>query len=1140
MRRLCRLLLFSFCISLLFVGVFSFTPSRAFAAGADKIGTHLIQGDVGQQQNVLNKLTSKGLKSAEYPVVVMVYPDGAGTELLSSGFLTIARVNIQCDTNPGLLATLADKIPAGTPVVIGNEINNRNKDNGEWKCDSYGVYSTLFNRFADAWKGKGPLGISPMDTINGDFDADTALKSIFSTNIDRGAITAVFANVYQTGSCGYDPKRCSVDSGQWMIDKINSLAGKSFSTSDLYITEFGITTCGDYDCLQSFYEDHNDLAAKAKVGFSRPPGDANGTTWIHTVPAVCEYWELGSLKVNKPDKCGGGKRSSFVYPGIEDMPDDTKMRQMASGYTLMCGNQFKMQGDISGGWGTLPPGVKAPDCTKNPPDASCIISGVWGNVILDDTGTRIPLIRMQGVDAPNPSNAKRRFDDLEGYFGATYVQEGAANPVAGAKNVELLTPLANGVARKLLSRETECNMTLQYLSTIKSLCDNETIRSGYTYNDKLDADAAPKEKLTLPEGDCALYSTIPNEAAQYNTYKKIIDQMPSNFSCSNAGDPSIPAGWSKAFSKIELATSKGFKPAYLVYYIDRPEENPTAIDKRVNWMAPGEGNATLNDDRNIRDRIKIEKVYVPAGFAETDIGSVNQSLTNNNFAPQPTFFPTYTGGFMQTMTSLMPQEMQFTIARNRSLDIDSIGNRMLTSTIFEGANDGIKCKTCGNTAAANPLDPRLMIIRRINAGFLDSAQQSCSRDDFVGEQAKEHSHTINPSGTLDPVSPTKITASATLIAQRGGGEQETVKTFLLLPEEYRNITDYEEPFLNIFLTPSQQKDNPQFKFAVTKADQDATWKGAYKYLQLTGESTTLVSPPFDGPSFSYPDPNQVAPAPPVPGQPPTGTKMIDIKVTGKITADRDQSQIHTDPQVPGGKLARTLWEIMCNVTRPHNGVDTTTQYPGFESFFQKGLAACTDGAIPAGTTPNSPAICSGTTTVPASLTDLRALVRSVALQMGIPPNILWGTLSMEGSSIFNAISAGNKTISCAPNSVGAVGPLGILAKTCGGLFNNWEKYSVQAGVGSSSPCDLEASLKVAAVIMKVFYANPSQHSCNLNEGTYYPSLTADERKWVDAAASYNGSCTPLEGVRLGCGYPDGTENWLTYGECNVVKYAPRL
>lgn len=923
--------------------------AQGAGAGADRIGTHLIQGDPGAQLQVMNKLTSSGV-FPDYPVVVMVYPNGNGTELLGrSGFLTIARVNIDCGTNPAELASLATKIPAGTPVTIGNEINNQNPANGEWKCGGYGLYAQLFNAFASAWGTKGPLGISAMDTINGDYDAANTLQQIFATGINRSAITAVFANVYETGSCGYAPERCSPQAGEWTLSQVNSLAGKSFSAaSDLYITEFGTVSCGDYDCIQEFYEKNNDTPAKAIVGFTRPPGQSTGTTWVHTVPYICEYWEGGSLTVQKPTKCGGGKkRPAFVYPGIEDQSGEERMRRIAASYMLTCGNAIQLQGGINNedALGRVRPPI---DCSRDPLDWRCIVPGdgsaAFADVYIDDKQTRIPLIRLEGAQVPNPESPARRTNDLEGFFNSTYTKE--STPIENLT----LPPLANGVGQKLSSSTQACEQKLQFLTAIKTLCDEEGNRSGIRINERLLPKASGSARPTptpLPtDGKCALDIDIPGTTY---SYLSLLANRPASFSCSATTPTPAPTqavqAWKKAFAAVETTTPRGFKPAYIIRYIDRPEEYPSNdVEKKVNWLPPGERAGIGNTDLLINDRIKIIKVYVPAGFAERTPAAVPGSTS---------FFPTYTGGLMQSMLALTTRQEQQTIEINKQKEIDQLAGIMTDQSMLDPNANVTKYLRCSTCRALPQDDYRSVIVRRINAeffatrygGYITDPKPGCFDDDLTGERAKEISHTINPSGVRDPIEVAKITATAKLVANRDAGSPLSIRTFFLLPEEYRNLENYEAPFTTMFV-PNELKDSPKFQFISKESQRAAGSDGelqSYRFLQLSGSTAQISSPTFPGVTITYPDPDST-PGPVIPGGTPLPPNLREVRLEGQITGTKGVGEIDTNPLVPGGRLARALWHVMCSVTFPREyQAEREVLYPGFEAFLQNPYKACTQG-----------------------------------------------------------------------------------------------------------------------------------------------------------------------------------------------------
>lgn len=1210
MRRVCTyfaagVLFLSFGVTSLFAQNTSPVASGSTTTSVDKIGTHLIQGDEGGQQAVLNQLSSRAIPS-NYPVVVMVDANsGSGANLLSQNggkFAMIARVNITCETTPSALSKLAARIPAGVPVTIGNEINNQNPNDGEWKCD-YSKYADLFNEFAAAFGRKGPLGIAPMDTINGDFDAAVTLQKIFNTAINKGEITAVFANVYLAGSCkeGYDPSRCSTTAWQWVQSELS----KYGVSGDLYITEFGTVVCGDYDCIQEFYEKNNGvIPAKLVVGFTRPPGQSTGTTWVHTVPAVCEYWEGGSLAVQRPSKCGGGEAQFYLYPGIDDQRGDAR-EEMAARYMVSCGSLQAVKGTLDNVEyidketdgvtyeNTFPGGPKS--CDGKGSNNACLIMDAVGTVLVNNEAVAIPLYRLETATAPNPNEPTRRTEDLSGYFSAAYTGESGANKTI---QQSLEAPLANGVSKKLVSKTQQCEDTITFLEHVKTMCDRPQPPKDMEYLNAKDKNGqlpSPLPSASVAPG-CALDAKIPEVSGQYDSYLKVLSRKPSGFVCSENPGPTVSnQEWYKAFSRIELTTQKGFKPAYVVTYDNRQgskeqwSRNPL-FTKVLNWSAPG---TTWRQGPGIPDyevmphRIRVTRLYVPAGFAEQnkiqlepeDDPETTAKFKLNN---AENIYPKYDSGFSRSMQSLFSRQELISVEKERKGEILEVLRRMKEPSIRSKLNSPnsqdevyIRCPECTSDDNA---DIQLLAVHRINAELFDGGAtnivgeamkdgQACYRPiHLTGEKGQSIRHTLNPLGNPDPVKTFPRDFAATLQAVSTGFSVEEsldahVRTYLLLPEEFRTIHSYEKQLVSRFLPYTVLNDDNRSPSWIVRQDQesfisDTTRIRGYKYLQLSGSTMSITANPIKRAEFA---PTKGSATGKV-GNDLTQTTCVD-EITGAEYDCTGAGQPHflegqlelsrpsanVNPQIPGGRLSRTLWYMMCEVLLPHDDGTTRAPYQGFEKLLTAGQdwpKLCrqqdrgTTDAPPTNTNLCGP----GTTEVPSSFDALFSLFENVANSTGIPVHILWGVFRIEGTPTYQAVYDGRSNLVCEEaNSVGAVGPMGILVKACGGPFGNWEENASRAGVADKTPCDLEASLRVAAAMLKRSFSGPSQTNCAVNypSNTQIPTLPSvsdqgELRKWIDAAASYNGSCMPLQ-PRFGCTHQGKN---LTYGECAVVKFAP--
>lgn len=345
-------------------------------------------------------------------------------------------------------------------------------------------------------------------------------------------------------------------------------------------------------------------------------------------------------------------------------------------------------------------------------------------------------------------------------------------------------------------------------------------------------------------------------------------------------------------------------------------------------------------------------------------------------------------------------------------------------------------------------------------------------------------------------------------------EPASIRTYLLLPEEFRNITVYEQDFINSFIPIERQ---PTFVYSITKEDNLQEGKAGYKYLQLSGLAISGASlAEKDGQAIGERvSVTRASPAPsaPVPsgGLPITSLTRTQEKLRANTFADES---VDPNPLVPGGILARGIWEIVCNATRPFDGIPTV-KYDGLDKLLKNGVRACR-GQNTTGSPGQTPAtnICEGVTTVPQNNNDQSswdsffALFSSAVQGTSVPARILYGFFRMEGTPAYNAFYFDRGQTQCRANSVGAVGPMQFLVKACGGSFDTWGQMASRAGISNANPCDLTTSLKVAAVYVE-YLANQT-------------SASGDAR-WIEAGNRYYGSSATL-GASTGC-------NGLSYGQC---------
>lgn len=897
-------------------------PLPVRAAGAI-IGTHLVQGDPHAEMDVLNQLKTKlaGKYSAHYPVVIMMDATnpGAYTPLAQAthgeDFDPIVRIfNINPTTDPktmDAIATEMTQFKAGTPVELGNEINNQDPNNGEWKSTDYSNYGRMFDELAGQLSSVYPLGVSAVDTLNSKYDAATILPNILISIHRQDKITAVFANVYQTNSTD---QRYTVNSGTWVVNQINSLLGTSLSPeNNLYITEFGTvkcTTTGDWDCIQNFYSQNGEVRAQEIVGFTRAPGDVTSPAFYHTVPLICEYWKAdGSLAVSKPNQCGSTTGGGiYIYPGIDTQVSTPLKQDMAAHYMMTCGSQIQLSGKIENEDmvdNTSIANFHPADCTQAP---GCTVTPT-GTVWINHEDSTIPLFRLEDATVPNSNSTARRYNDLEGFFGSIY----KGDPKSAT--YQFTQPLGNGASQKQTSPTYTCTNTMNFLKSIDSLCSALPTPLPSPINNLQLSQQAPS--TTNP---CALDLAISGTTETYRSVYRKMQQ--TNYSCDIGAknDPNVE----QLVSQVELTTPKAFRPAYIIHYINYPvdDPDPNQLTKYETWFSPG----SSPTQPAFKNRIRITKVYVPANVASQ---TQDSQISGNN----------YTSPMMQTLQAMTSYGDQQKIEDQKTKDIAGILSLSNSTNVDPSSphtpllGSHVNCPEC-----SDPNSLESILVKRINADidhqhYLDSDNNDCTVPDVTGEQANQIKQRINPVGNPDPVREIPIGVKATLLAKASGGRDDIViRTYLLLPEEYRNIQNYETNFTDSLFSYNAST-SP--KFIDRESQATGTNDIAYKYLQLNdtkpkfgepGKTIHISSPEASGSLIGY----SIDPL----------TFAVTYEKLKGIIVGPDISKFNVNPVTPGGKLARGLWEVMCHVLHPYTDGLAYAPYPGFEKFLKDPSHAC--------------------------------------------------------------------------------------------------------------------------------------------------------------------------------------------------------
>lgn len=948
-------------------------PSPSSVNG-DEVGPELAEFDYGAQQDVYKYV----VQGHSFTGTIQVINDATNPNPVNPaleyqakvGRLVLRLTGITAQTTPAQLTAYAKGLlayngfPPNTLVVVGNELNNLDL---EWKSEAAGTpgnhtneletaaaqYAADYNTFAGAmhsgnYQGRYIIAPAPPDTYNAIWDPKPWIQT-FGKHVQCNLVDTLVANVFQsTSQVGGDW------SHTYQYVQTN-ICGKS-------VTHFaGYGANPDTSSIQqqiTFYQTQK-----------LPAGVISAATLIvdpckksNTIKGGWLYYEHGNVYTKlgnlvDPNSCARDVQAPlFIYPGIDDQKTTTDKLKMASTYIMTCASPLALAGSVSSEkkWSDPSSGDYTSNGLQCPGDPRCLVSNVVGTATINDEKTTVPLFRFENATVPDNTSLTRRYDDLQGFFSAKY----APLKPAGDNTLDLNSPIANGVNTKISPYQQQCQNTISFLESIQKSCDLDRSLPNPSPINYAPGDPVPPI-LKKSNTRCALDLPLSGTTESYLT---VLGNKPPGFSCKNYEQnlaQNDPKSFESLLSRVEISTPKAFKPAYLVDYTNYPEQDPTVLDKSRNWFS-----ADGSPDDKRRKRIVITKVYVPAGFATTpDDRSVSLASANN----QPS--SNYVSDFLNTMHAMTSLQDQQNIADKKAQQMDKILQTSEQGSLTPSPGDPTlpnkskflncpksECPDASDGAMANSADLESILMRRINAEIANPSQDNqnnsdCSIPNLGGEQATTQKSTINPQITTDPVKAVSIPAKAALRVEGKTPESDLkVRRFLLLPEEYQNVTDYENVLVNAFL-PYVDKDT--FNFSDVKLT-DASKDQNYKYLQMGDSTAQMKSPESKGAAVGYihgvvapvaadipptdllnpPDPSQTD----IGGQTIPTTRNRDINLIGTVTGQ--PVNYDSNPQIPGGKLARGLWDVVCHVTQPFNPNKTFAPYQGFEKFLQEGTSAC--------------------------------------------------------------------------------------------------------------------------------------------------------------------------------------------------------
>lgn len=254
---------------------------------ATEIGTHLGEGDINTQVNIMDMLHNNGAGKG-FPVTLMIDGRGRWEDIQESidklaaavqkhGFAPIARINNSCDISSDRAINLVNyiKLAFGPEVIItyGNEVNNPRE------CPSE---STFKNNYLALIGTHDKLSPSALDFYNQEHPATTflsrnALQEAYETAPVRTA------NAYGCTDTT-DINQCDIASTNTQSTGMQIIGhGEQIDPSKLYLTEFSLNPHGGSRAPDS------DLNMVAAFIESRGP-ETNAVYITPLIRNVCRNW----------------------------------------------------------------------------------------------------------------------------------------------------------------------------------------------------------------------------------------------------------------------------------------------------------------------------------------------------------------------------------------------------------------------------------------------------------------------------------------------------------------------------------------------------------------------------------------------------------------------------------------------------------------------------------------------------------------------------------------------------------------------------------------------------------------------------------------------------------------------------------
>lgn len=567
-------------LTFIFVTLLSFGFFALFSpvlANAQVIGTHLGQGDINAQAEILEFLSTKVKDPKNFPVTLMIEVTNSAEQIqtLASkvnayGFQPIVRINLVCgpagiSNGRTTVEAVRNSFGEGVAIVWGNEINNNTE------CADLGTFASGFANVRNLLAGfPGAIGPAALD-----FYHPNSAAELLSQN---AGITASYtgAQVYFSNSYGCQGEtKDSCNPATTNTQQVGYKDPQGRGGIGYYMTEFSLSPANrddnapdaDLKKVVEFIETRAaETGAKAVTPLIRNVCNKDGD-WLLFVSKSqsksgdSEVYTFTKSKVSIENCSSTNKDPYYLYPIpalYEEFGNDDEKKQALISQLNQQGYQAQC----------LSPEISINAVVNAIQDPS-LYSQVGANEILETdltydvnfTDAKVPGWRLDGDFDLTVVNS------LETLFG---FRKGAETLLPSSNNA-----MQEAIVYRSLGLIDQCMQQSKTLDTVRTMCNKLENPDACALNSTIEVDDAEFELF-------ALYQEMNNRINVQMSSLPGMDREKARKKVCEAIQPQANVrvsdseqNFRTALSKVPLFMSKAYRLGFLVMSIE--QKNPEGI-----------------------------------------------------------------------------------------------------------------------------------------------------------------------------------------------------------------------------------------------------------------------------------------------------------------------------------------------------------------------------------------------------------------------------------------------------------------------------------------------------------------------------------------------------------------------------------